>query len=262
MRNAAKNPWFLDFLLVDFDAAEKGSAGIGHGPALAAADVVGRESWQFYRFKRLSNRALAAGVSKCRSGPLGREIWQASAPPRGAWERQRYEEYTRFVVRRSAYILVFAGYTAAFHDAIGRAGSLETCGFKQHFWSLLGLRPKVTRARGAEYSRRRHGRNEQRAVGDAGPYGVRLSSCAGIRETADMDATVPLHDNRPARLRAVRGSGSDKRSTGDSLYGDRHIFWFSRGTRRRFMTRPAAQELLKPAVSSRPFGHFWGCGQK
>ena len=33
-----------------------------------------------------------------------------------------------------------------------RAGSLETCGFKQTFWSLLGLRPKVTRARGAEYS--------------------------------------------------------------------------------------------------------------
>jgi len=26
-KNAAKNPWFLDFLLVDFDAAEKGSAG-------------------------------------------------------------------------------------------------------------------------------------------------------------------------------------------------------------------------------------------
>ncbi len=29
-----------------------------------------------------------------------------------------------------------------------RAGSLETCGFKQTFWSLLGLWPKVTRARG------------------------------------------------------------------------------------------------------------------
>ena len=29
-----------------------------------------------------------------------------------------------------------------------RAGSLETRGFKQRFWSLLGLRPKVTRARG------------------------------------------------------------------------------------------------------------------
>ena len=29
-----------------------------------------------------------------------------------------------------------------------RAGSLETCGFKQTFWSLLGLRPKVARARG------------------------------------------------------------------------------------------------------------------
>ena len=29
-----------------------------------------------------------------------------------------------------------------------RAGSLENCGFKRRFWSLLGLRPKVTRARG------------------------------------------------------------------------------------------------------------------
>ena len=56
-----------------------------------------------------------------------------------------------------------------------------------------------------------------RAVGDAGPYGVRLSGCAGIRETADMDATVPLHDNRPARLRVVRGSGSGERRTSDSM---------------------------------------------
>ena len=178
-----------------------------------------------------------------------------------------------------------------------RAGSLETCGFKQTFWSLLGLRPKVTRARSAEYFRRRERSKRRRwriQRGErvaavkissarrqaaqkfrapqqcsfsninraAGPYGVRLSGCAGIRETADMDATVPLHDNRPARLRAVRGSGSDMRSTRDSLYDDQHIFWSSRGTRRRFMTRSAAQEVLKPAVSSRPFGHFWGCGQK
>ena len=63
--------------------------GIGHGPAPAAADVAGRDHWQFYRFKRLSNRALAAAGRKCRCGPLGRKIRQASAPPRGAWERQR-----------------------------------------------------------------------------------------------------------------------------------------------------------------------------
>ena len=68
--------------------------------------------------------------------------------PRGARERERYENGKRFVVRRSAYILVFAGYRAAFYDAVSRAGSLETCGFKQRFWSLLGLWPKVTRARG------------------------------------------------------------------------------------------------------------------
>ena len=44
--------------------------------------------------------------------------------------------------------LIFAWYTITFPDAPSRAGSLETCGFKQRFWSLLGLRPKVTRARG------------------------------------------------------------------------------------------------------------------
>ena len=29
-----------------------------------------------------------------------------------------------------------------------------------------------------------------------------------------------------------------------------------------FPTRSGAQEVLKPAVSSSGFGHFWGCGQK
>ena len=75
--------------------------------------------------------------------------------------------------------MAFAGYAAIFFDMVRRAGSLETCGFKQTFWSLLGLRPKVTRARGAEYSPRRHDRNEQRAVGDAGPYGVRTAEHTG-----------------------------------------------------------------------------------
>ena len=28
------------------------------------------------------------------------------------------------------------------------------------------------------------------------------------------------------------------------------------------ITHHSAQEVLKPVVSSRPFGHFWGCGQK
>ena len=82
---------------------------------------------------------------------------------------------------------------------------------------LLFTGVRGTRLRSAEYSPLGTWRKHERAVGAAGPYGVRLSSCAGIRETADMDATVPLHDNRPARLRAVRGSGSNKRSTGDSM---------------------------------------------
>ena len=40
-----------------------------------------------------------------------------------------------------------------------RAGSLETCGVKQRFWSLLGLRPKVPRARGHGTSPSAAGRN-------------------------------------------------------------------------------------------------------
>ena len=103
----------------------------------------------------------------------------------------------------------FRGVRGGVYDAVSRAGSLETCGFKQHFWSLLGLRPKVTCARGRGiFPLLGTWRKHERAVGDAGPYGVRPSGCAGIRETADMGATVPLHDNRPARRRAVRGSGS------------------------------------------------------
>ena len=71
---------------------------------------------------------------------------------------------------------------------------------------------------------------------DAGPYGVRLSGCAGIRETADMDVTVPLHDNRPARLRAVRGSGS-----GDGVQAIRCGTFLYRGWNR-------TREIQKPLV--------------
>ena len=103
--------------------------------------------------------------------------------------------------------------------------------------------------------------NAQRAVGDAGPY-------AGINESTPVLGGAPMRavgDADPYAVRHYRvehGSGSDMRTASDSLYDDQHIFWFSRGTGRRFMTRSAAQEVLKPAVSSSVFGHFWGCGQK
>ena len=84
----------------------------------------------------------------------------------------------------------------------------------------------------------------------AGPYGVRLSSCAGIRETADMDATVPLHDNRPARLRAVRGSGSNKRSTGVNHAGDQsqNLGHGDKARARRFYRVSVCAELALIAV--------------
>ena len=83
-------------------------------------------------------------------------------------------------------VLVFAGYAVTGLGAVRRAGSLETCGFKQAFWSLLGLRPKVTRARGRGMTPPEAWRKHARAVGDAGPArGGRIS-------TAQKTPSVPM----------------------------------------------------------------------
>ena len=63
-------------------------------------------------------------------------------------------------------------------------------------------------------------------------------------------------------LRVVRRSGSDKRTARDSLYDDVRQFKSRVVRGGGFQRTPAAQEVLKPAVSSSVFGHFWGCGQK
>ena len=61
-----------------------------------------------------------------------------------------------------------------------RAGSLETCGFKRRFWSLLGLRPKGSRARGrgtlpvGDMEEKRTGRRGRR------PLQRVRRKCAGI----------------------------------------------------------------------------------
>ena len=84
-------------------------------------------------------------------------------------------ERGRWAIRCTAMcsVLVFAGYAVTGFGAVRRAGSLETCGFKQAFWSLLGLRPKVTRARGRGIF---PSEKESRAVGDADPCNVRERS--------------------------------------------------------------------------------------
>ena len=115
---------------------------------------------------------------------------------------------------------------------------------------LLFTGVRGTRLRSAELSPLGTWRKHERAVGDAGPYGVRLSGCAGIRETADMDATVPLHDNRPARLRAVRGSGSGERSGGDSLWAFLRRITFG------------VKEFQRPWVFGGVFASFCRRGQK
>ena len=79
-----------------------------------------------------------------------------------------------------------------------RAGSLETCGFKQRFWSLLGLRPKVTRARGRGTLPVVTWRKNERAVEDAGP-------CKGLGESAPVSGGASM---RAAGDAGPYGSGS------------------------------------------------------
>ena len=125
-----------------------------------------------------------------------------------------------------------------------------------------------------------------RAAGDAGPYGSEsgaVSKFENISKRTDTSTTragatrggitnniknheasqkPPLRSNGAAHYRAERGSGSDKRSVSDSLYDDPHYLGFRVVHGHGFQRTPAAQEVLKPAVSGSVFGHFWGCGQK
>ena len=73
---------------------------------------------------------------------------------------------------------------------------------------------------------------------------------------------VSLYSAGVESFRAERGSGSDKRTARDSLYDDVRQFKSRVVRGGGFQRTPAAQEVLKPAVSGSAFGHFWGCGQK
>ena len=89
------------------------------------------------------------------------------------------------------------GTRSRFSNAVRRAGSLETCGFKQRFWSLLGLRPKVTRARGrgtppvGDMEEKRTGRRGRR------PLQRVRRKCAGIWRCVDAGC----RGRRPLRER-------------------------------------------------------------
>ena len=97
-----------------------------------------------------------------------------------------------------------------------RAGSLETCGFKQRFWSLLGLRPKVTRARGrgtlpvGDMEEKRTGRRGRR------PLQRVRRKCAGIWYLAVRRCGLP---GTPAPTGARVGPSANLRtSANEQIY--------------------------------------------
>ena len=96
---------------------------IAHLPPTAASVGAARWAAQFFNIGR--TRYFRAGRGS------GSDMRTASD--------SLYDDLQQFGTSR--------GTRSRFSNAVRRAGSLETCGFKQRFWSLLGLRPKVTRAR-------------------------------------------------------------------------------------------------------------------
>ena len=110
-------------------------------------------------------------------------------------------------------IWAFAGYAAAGCGVGRRAGSLETCGFKQTFWSLLGLRPKVTRARGRGTfpAGGMQGKSRQVAAGKSDPrsearnilFGKRIAGRRG-RRPLQCAGTEPRRNERGRGRTSVR----------------------------------------------------------
>ena len=152
-----------------------------------------------------------------------------------------------------------------------------------HFW---GCGQKWPAPEGAELSLLVTWRKNERAAGDAGPYGSEsgaVSKFENISKRTDTSTTragatrggitnniknheasqkPPLRSNGAAHYRAERGSGSDKRSVSDSLYDDVQHLGF-RGVRGdRFLTYPNRAGSLETCGFKQRFGHFWGCGQK
>ena len=109
-------------------------------------------TWRFLLL-RSSRCWLVVNLSKCRIASAAIPAAAQDAKCRGVQfyiseqKRQRSEKEVNATFRHRHRRADNAREALRKSNFCRRAGSLETCGFKQPFWSLLGLRPKVTRAR-------------------------------------------------------------------------------------------------------------------
>ena len=93
---------------------------------------------------------------------------------------------------------------------------------------------------------------------NSGPLG-RTYTCRRWRQVRDLIIAIAVSQRTPARntgAAAIRGPQAIRCTTICAML----VFAWYRAA--GFQRIPAAQEVLKPAVSSSVFGHFWGCGQK
>ena len=93
---------------------------------------------------------------------------------------------------------------------------------------------------------------------NSGPLG-RTYTCRRRRQVRDLIIAIAVGQRTPAwyaGAAAIRGTQAIRCTTICAML----VFAWYRAA--GFQRTPAAQEVLKPAVSSSVFGHFWGCGQK
>ena len=118
-----------------------------------------------------------------------------------------------------------------------RAGSLETCGFKQRFGHFWGCGQKRPAPAGAELSLLVTWRKNERAVGDAGPY-KGLGESAPVSGGASMRAVGNAAPARGGRISTAQKTPSAPSAQRVSFTCTCVGLWVSAGPCRRGYPRP------------------------
>ena len=181
---------------------------IAHLPPLAAS--VGAASWaaEYKKYALLRSAFCKTACQHAAAKPINQRI---AARNTGAAAGRDVQAI------RCTTISIYFGFRGVRGDRFltypNRAGSLETCGFKQTFWSLLGLRPKVTRARGrgtfpagGMQGKRRQvaaAKSDPRSGARNIPFGKRIAGRRG-RRPLQCAGTEPRRNERGRGRTSVR----------------------------------------------------------
>ena len=178
---------------------------IAHMPPAAACAGAARWAAKYKEYALLRSVFCRTACQHAADKPAHRRAVRGSGSDKRIASDSLYDDQRRFGFR-----VVRGGRFPAYSS---RAGSLETCGFKQTFWSLLGLWPKVTRARGRGTfpAGGMQGKSRQVAAGKSDPrsearnipFGKRIAGRRG-RRPLQCAGTEPRRNERGRGRTSVR----------------------------------------------------------